>query len=607
MSAGNGSRPAATGRAVDPITLSTVWHGFQSIGREMRHTIDRTAQSYLIAQLHDMAAGIWDVQGRTIAVPEGPTSMFLSQGFTVRYIMEKMGHTLRPGDVILSNDPYKGYCNHLPDWGFFRPVFYKDELLFVVLTRGHQMDTGGAFPGGYFPNGYDIHAEGIMIPPIKVVDAGVERTDVLELIWNNVRFPEGVKIDNYALMAALKVAENRIVALLDKYGKDAVMECVEEMLDRMETSVRGQLSSVPDGTYYGESSTDDDGTVLDEQVTVRCEATIKGDELILDFSKSDGLRRGFVNCTYSSTYSRAVAGSFLYFDPTLAEFHNEGSMRPVTVIAPEGTVVNATYPATVGGSPVNVGTQVLEATVNALSKAMPDKSIAGWGRRRGHYIAGIDPRTGERYVQTTTDADGGAGAVWGFDGYEGALGMSGLGSINRGSVEEIEIRFPWRTVKWHFVPDMSGAGRWRGGCGMLWEVENLGGDVGAATGSSDGDLTQPPGASGGEDGPLSRMYIRRGDQVTPARTHRMVHIKTGEILGKVSGGGGGVGDPFERDPRAVLEDVIDEMTTIAYAREVYGVAIVDGDPPTLDVEDTERLREAARAAREAGPAGVSAE
>jgi len=332
--------------------------------------------------------------------------------------------------------------------------------------------------------------------------------------------------------------------------------------------------------------------VLDEQVTVRCDATIKGDELILDFSRSDGLRKGFVNCTYSSTYSRAVAGSFLYFDSALAEFHNEGSMRAVTVIAPEGSVVNATYPATVGGSPVNVGTQVLEATVNALSKAMPDKAIAGWGRRRGHYIAGIDPRTGERYVQTTTDADGGAGAVHGFDGYEGALGMSGLGSINRGSVEEIEIRFPWRTVKWHFVPDMSGAGKWRGGCGMLWEVENLGGDVGAATGSSDGDLTQPPGASGGEDGPLSRMYIRRGDEVTPARTHRMVQIRTGEVLGKVSGGGGGVGDPFERDPQAVLRDVINEMTTIPYARDVYGVVVLEGDPPTLDLAATQALRAA---------------
>ncbi|HEY3522487.1 MAG TPA: hydantoinase B/oxoprolinase family protein [Candidatus Limnocylindrales bacterium] len=594
MTATNGARPGSPAgeRIVDPITLSTVWHGFQSIGREMRHVIDRTAQNYLIAQLHDMAAGIWDVEGRTIAVPEGPTSMFLSQGFTVRYIMERMGDSLRPGDVILCNDPYKGYCNHLPDWGFFRPVFYGDELLFIVLTRGHQLDTGGAFPGGYFPNGYDIHAEGIMIPPIKVVDAGVERTDVLELIWNNVRWPEGVRIDNYALMAALATAERRIVALLDKYGRDTVLDCVEEMIERMETSVRRQLADVPDGTYEGESSTDDDGTVLDEPVKVRCAATVKGDELILDFSKSDGLRKGFVNCTYSSTYSRAVAGSFLYFDPALAEFHNEGSMRPITVIAPEGSVVNATYPATVGGSPVNVGTQVLEATVSALSKAMPDKAIAGWGRRRGHYIAGIDPRTGERYVQTTTDADGGTGAVAGYDGFEGALGMSGLGSINRGSAEEIEIRFPWRTVRWHFVPDMSGAGEWRGGSGMLWEVENVGTDVGAATGSSDGDLTQPPGAEGGEPGPLSRMYIRRGEEVLPARTHRMIQVKHGEVLGKVSGGGGGVGDPARRDPAKVLADVVNEKVTVEAARDVYRV-VVDPVARTIDEAATAALRASA--------------
>jgi N-methylhydantoinase B len=542
-----------TERAIDPITLSTVWHGFQSIGREMRHVIDRTAQNYLIAQLHDMAAGIWDVQGRTIAVPEGPTSMFLSQGFTVQYILDQFGvENLHEGDVILCNDPYKGYCNHLPDWGFFRPIFYEGELLFIALTRGHQLDTGGAFPGGYFPNGYDIHAEGIMIPPIKIYDRGVERTDVLELIWNNVRWPEGVKIDNYALMAALKVAENRIHAMLDKYGRDSVMDCVEEMLDRMETSVRGQLTAVPDGTFSGESSTDDDGTVLDENVTVRCDATIKGDELILDFSRSDGLRKGFVNCTYSSTFSRAVAGSFLYFDPAFSDFHNE-------------------------------------ATVNALSKAMPDKAIAGWGRRRGHYLAGVDPRTGERYVQTTTDADGGSGAVAGFDGFEGAMGMSGLGSIQRGSVEEIEIRFPWRTVKWHFLPDLSGAGEWRGGSGMAWEVLNLGTDVNAATGSSDGDLTQPPGALGGQDGPLSHMYIRRGEERTHAQTHRMVKVAHGEILGKVSGGGGGVGDPARRDPRAVLDDVRNEFVTVETAREVYKVAI-DLATMTVDEAATAALR-----------------
>jgi len=586
---------------VDPITLSTIWHAFQSVGREMRHVIDRTAQNYLIAQLHDMAAGIWDVHARTIAVPEGPTSMFLSQGFSVKYILDQFGvENLRPGDVILTNDPYKGYCNHLPDWGFFRPVFYRDELLFVVLTRGHQLDTGGAFPGGYFPNGYDIHAEGIMIPPIKVVDAGVERTDVLELIWNNVRWPHGVRIDNYALMAALKVAENRIVSLLDKYGRETVLASVEEMLDRTERSVRAQIEAIPDGSYSGESATDDDGTVLDENVWVRLDAVVKGDTLTLDFSRSDGLRRGFVNCTYSSTYSRAVAGSFLFFDSALAEFHNEGSMRPISVVAPEGTVVNATYPATVGGSPVNVGTQVLEATCDALSKAIPGKAVAGWGRRRGHYIAGVDPRTGERYVQTTTDADGGPGAVWGYDGFEGALGMSGLGSINRGSLEEIEIRFPWRTVKWHFVPDLSGAGRWRGASGMRWEVENVGGDVGVATGSSDGDLTQPPGAAEGQPGPLSKMYIRQGDKITPARTHRMIQVGRGEILGKLSGGGGGVGRPAERDPQAVLEDVLNELVTLETARDVYRVAI---EPTTMEVDhQATRALRAGTAAAVSGPA-----
>jgi N-methylhydantoinase B len=591
-----------TERAVDPITLSTIWHAFQSTGREMRHVIDRTAQNYLIAQLHDMAAGIWDAQGRTIAVPEGPTSMFLSQGFSVKYILDKFGRDgLRPGDVILCNDPYKGYCNHLPDWGFFRPIFYRDELLFIVLTRGHQLDTGGSFPGGYFPNGYDIHAEGIMIPPIKVVEEGRERTDVLELIWNNVRWPAGVRIDNYSLMAALKVAENRIVAMLDKYGRDTIMDSIEEMLDRTERSVRAQLTSVPDGTYYGESGTDDDGTTLDEQVWVRLEATVRGDELVLDFSKSDGQRKGFVNCVYSSTYSRAVAGSFLFFDSALAEFHNEGSMRPITVVAPPGSVVNAQYPATVGGSPVNVGTQVLEATCDALSKAIPQKAVAGWGRRRGHYIAGVDPRSGDRYVQTTTDADGGAGAVWGYDGYEGALGMSGLGSINRGSVEEIEIRFPWRTVRWHMLPDLSGAGRWRGGSGTLWEVENLGGDVGAATGSSDGDLTQPPGAGGGEPGPLSRMYIRRRDgEEVAAQTHRMIQVGHGEILGKVSGGGGGVGDPLEREPAAVLRDVRNELTTVDYARDVYGV-VIDAQAMEVDEEATRALRAELASRAEAAP------
>jgi N-methylhydantoinase B len=329
--------------------------------------------------------------------------------------------------------------------------------------------------------------------------------------------------------------------------------------------------------------------VLDEQVWVRCEATVAGDQLTLDFSKSDAQRKGFVNCVFASTYSRAVAGSFLFFDPALTEFHNEGSMSCVDVIAPPGSVCNAQYPATVGGSPVNVGTQVLEATVAALSQANDQRAIAAWGRRRGHYISGTDPRSGERYVQTTTDADGGGGAVTGHDGFEGVAGFSGLGSILRGSIEEVEIRFPWRHTKFQFATDMSGAGRWRGGSGMEWEVENVGSEASVATGSSDGDTTHPPGAAGGEDGPLSTMYVVSDGVRTQLKTHRMHFIEPGEILGKVSGGGAGVGDPHDRDPATVLEDVIGGYVSAGAARDVYGVAI-DAATMTIDEAATAALR-----------------
>jgi N-methylhydantoinase B len=177
--------------------------------------------------------------------------------------------------------------------------------------------------------------------------------------------------------------------------------------------------------------------------------------------------------------------------------------------------------------------------------------------------------------------------------------MSGLGSIQRGSTEEIEIRYPWRTERYHFVADLSGAGRWRGGSGMLWEVRNLGGDASVATGSSDGDLTRPPGAVGGEDGPLSRSYVRSGDEVTGVRSHRMVQVKTGEIFGKVSGGGGGVGNPVDRDPALVLDDVVNGYVTVEHAREVYKVVI---DPETMTVDETEtaELREDAGASDSRG-------
>jgi len=574
---------------VDPLTLLTVWHSFQNICKEMRHLLDRTCQNYLIAQLHDVSVGIWDGTGRTVAIPIGLSVQYLGGKMSVEYVLDKFKGNLNPGDVVLVNDPYHGHCCHLPDWGFYRPIFYRGELLFFTMCRAHQMDTGGAFPGGYFPNGYDIHAEGLAIPGIKVMEGDKVREDVMELILNNVRWPQGTRIDNYAQIASLRLCEQRIVALLDKYGKQTVLACVDEMMTRTEKAVRATIAKIPDGTYSGEAATDDDGTELDVPVWVRCEITVKGDSLTVDFSGSDKQRKGFVNCIFNSTFANALWGIFLFMDPDLGEYHNEGSMRPVTVVAPPGLVVSAQYPATVGASPVSVGSQIIQAMMNAMSKAVPQRAMGAWGMRHGHYIFGMDPRSKERYVVTTFDMDGGTGAVYGYDGHEGPCGMGSLGTVNKGNVEELEMKFPWRYERWEFVADTQGAGQWRGGSGMHWEVKNVGGDAGVATGSSDGEIVRGPGALGGEPTLNSKAYLLRDGEKSVIRGHRLYQLKPGDVIVKHTGGGAGVGNPTERDPREVRWDVLNEYVTVEKARETYKVAI---DPVTLQINEdqTRKLR-----------------
>lgn len=574
----------------DETTLSTVWYDMQRTCYDMRYAVERTAQNYLMAGLHDLSTGIWDASGRTVAVPVGIAVHFLAGAFAVKSISSKFKGNLYPGDVILTNDPYHGGHNcHLPDWGFFRPIFYRDELVFWTLTRGHQQDTGGAFPGGYFPNGYDIHAEGMCIPPVKVIEKGKENREILELIWNNVRWPEGVRIDNYSMIAATKLCEQRLTKLMNRYGKKVVLECVDEMIRRTEEAVREEIRRIPDGTYYGESATDDDGTELDVPVTVGVHMRVEGDGITLDFSRNGAQRKGFINCNYATTYANAVAAAILVLDPALADFHNEGTTKCINVIAPEGSVVNAVYPATVGSSPNSLGVNIMEAVLQALSQAVPERSIGAAGRDRVDFAFGFDPRLNRRYVRASFNCCGSLGAVYGYDGYTGAILMQGRGAITRGNVEEEEVRFPWRTLKYEFATDLMGAGKFRGGCGVHFEALSEGRDVGIATGASDGDTTLAQGALGGHPAPLCRTYIRRGNEEITVKSHRIVFLEPNDVVVKLSSGGGGVGNPAERSPDKVVEDVRNEVVSLEAARDVYKVAI---DPQSLkcDWEKTQALR-----------------
>jgi N-methylhydantoinase B len=582
-------------REVDPLTLSTVWHSMQRICREMRRVIDRTSQSYLISQLHDISVGIWDGSGNTIAIPIGLPMQFIGAKYSVRYIIDEYKDGIYPGDVFLSNDPYNGYSSHPPDWGFFRPVFCESRIVFWTLARAHVEDTGAAFPGAYFSDPYDVHSEGLLIPGVKVIERGQEQRDIMRLIFNNVRLRDGVRNDSFALMAALKLAEDRLLDLIAKYGIDVVQTCMTVMQARTEKAVRASISAIPDGTYYGESATDDDGVELDVPVTVRCEIVVSGDRMKIDFSNSDGQRKGFVNCSYPSTYSVALAAAILFLDPALADYHNEGTMRTIDVIAPEGSVLNAKYPAPTGGAPVSMGGNIQEAVMMALSAAVPERAAAGWGRRYGQYIYGIDQRSKGLYVFPGYHAEGGAGAVFGYDGYQGTGSIGTLGEIARPNTEDYEIRYPWFIAWREFRKDACGAGRWRGAAGFHWEAVNLGGDAGMHTGAGMGETTFAHGCLGGR--PTLPNHCEIVDAATSAarvaKVHRLHKLHHGDRIIKDTSGGGGVGRPQERDPQAVWDDVyIDEQVTIEAAREVYKVVI---DPLTrrIDHEQTRILRAAA--------------
>ncbi|MGA7148144.1 MAG: hydantoinase B/oxoprolinase family protein, partial [Microbacterium sp.] len=238
---------------------------------------------------------------------------------------------------------------------------------------------------------------------------------------------------------------------------------------------------------------------------------------------------------------------------------------------------------------VALGTITMEAVTQALAKARPDRAMAGWGKHRGDYTNGTDPRTGRPYVRTTFDYDGSQGAVAGFDGWHGPTAMGTLGSVIRGNVEEAEIRFPWTITQITAVPDFSGAGRWRGGCGVDWRAVNEGGGGKMATGSSDGDHMLPAGVDGGASAPASRTFLRRDGELIRVKPHRMQDFNPGDELIKLSSGGGGVGDPYLRDPQAVLRDVLDGYVSVDAARTLYGV-VLDETGRSIDEDATSELR-----------------
>jgi N-methylhydantoinase B len=578
---------------LDPVTRSVIWNKFLSISREMSTIIERSSQNFVTAELHDFCVGLYDASGRSIAHFVGLPGQLGAGSLQVRALIDKFAGQIDPGDVFIMNDPWKGFGTHLPDITLFYPIFHEGILVCFAMARGHQEDMGGSLPGGYFPGAYDIHAEGLVIPPTRIYARGVE-TPVYEFFLNNIRFPDGMRIDNAAMIAAMKVAERRITEMLNQYGREPLLRYIDDMIDSTERAVRKEIALIPDGVYRTESATDDDGKNFDVPVWVRCTLAVVGDTLTFDFSESDK-QVSFVNCPLSATYASVYSAVFTALSAEISSYHNEGSYRAVRIIAPRGLCINPVYPATVGAAPISLGTQVLECAAEALSKAVPKNICAAWSRHYGCGLIGTDPRTNERYVFLAHVSDGGSGAIWGYDGWPHISPWVCGGELVRAPVEMLETYYPWHITRYELITDSGGAGAYRGGLGIHWEGTNTGSPAILLTGDSDGDITRGYTVLGGRTpATFNKLTLTSpAGEVTQVRAHRQSVAQTGDVLIQRTAGGCGVGDPRTRDADAVLKDVINEYVSPERARDEYGVVI---DPATM------RIDRAATAALRAGAA-----
>jgi N-methylhydantoinase B len=588
------------GEAIDPTTFSVVWSKFESVLDESGEKVLHGTQSFVLALVRDFGLALLNPKGQIVAAAAYVARHIFTAAESAKNIIGKFKGDFAPDDFIIGNDPYIIRSGHLPDWTFVRPIFYEGELVGFFQFRGHMADTGGFLPGGYGPGAYDIIAEGLNIPPLKIIKKGVLDRDLWELVCRNVRNPTQVDMDTMLINGAMTQAEEQMIKLFEKYGLETIKTCMQKIIEAGEKAARDEISRMPDGVYYGESASDWDGNT-DKPVWVRVRMTVKGEELTFDFSESNP-QVTFVNSPIGNTVSIVMESFYAMIEPSAPK--NQGSFAPIHVVAPEGTIVNPKYPSTVGACGINVGEVIMEACKIALAKAIPERAMGGFARHCcpiniGVDLDVIDPRTGtvKQYMAETFASDGSGGAMKGYDGWQGVGPSSFLASFVRPDIEFFESEVPFRVMRYELLQDSAGPGEFRGGPGVYVEMisdTKPGHPSFLMTGNSDGMVIPARGSTGVELKKLEMWIESPKGEKRVLRTMVNEPIYPGEICYTKSPGGGGWGDPLNREMQRVQDDVMDEIISTEAAKDLYGVVI---DPKTLEVriEATERLRKEKRA------------
>jgi N-methylhydantoinase B len=559
--------------------MDIVRNALMSIGDEMAVALQRAAYSTNIKTRLDFSCAFFDRELRLITQAFGqPTHLGSLPHSVPRAIAEYGLENLGPGDAILLNDPHRGAV-HLNDIALISPVYDGDHLLGIVANVAHHVDVGGSTPGSLGVT-TEVFQEGLIIPPVKLVEGGRINADILRFISANVRLPRESAGDFRAQIAANNLAGTRLVELAGQLGRDAFEAYCNELITYAERRTRADLARLPRGVYAAEDFLDSDG-VTDEPVRVAVTLRVDDDGVTVDLTGSAGQRSAPINATYSMTYSGVAYSLRTQVDPDIPI--NQGFYQSFQVIAPEGTIVNARHPAAVAAG-WEVCFRVTEALFRALAQAVPDRVVAG---TKGCICnVAFGGRAGDRYYAYYETLAGGGGARPIKDGMDAI--QTHIHNTENAPVEEIELGYPVRIRQVSLIPDSEGAGRYRGGLGVrrdYWFPEH--GTHFSIL--SDRARFAPWGLLGGGEGRTAR-YIRNPDtDPVELNSKVVVDLAPGEVISIQTPGGGGYGPPLERDPEAVLRDVLLGKVSAERARTVYGV-VLDASGRAVDREATRELR-----------------
>jgi N-methylhydantoinase B len=532
---------AGASRISDPIALAIFKSSMHSIAEEMGAALRRTSISPNIIERRDYSCAVFDAQRRVIAMGDHMPVHLGSMPMSVRFAVETLA--LERGDVVILNDPYAG-GTHLPDITLVLPVFVDDrpDPVFYVAARAHHADVGGTFAGSMGP-GREIFQEGIRIPPIRIVRGGKIDREVLSLILHNVRTPAEREGDLVAQIGACKVGERRLLEIVSKYGPETIIALTEELLDYSDRLMRAELRHLPTGTFTAEDFLDDDG-ISEDSIRIAVSIQFKPEEgsVFIDFAGSAPQAGGSVNAVYAVTYSAC----FYVLRCLLAEDApaTAGLMYGVTVLAPEGTIVNARMPAAVAGGNVETSQRIVDVLLRALAQAIPGRvPAASSGTMSNLTVGGFDHRKSRPFTYYETIA-GGMGARSGLDGISG-VHCHMTNSLNT-PIEALEYAYPFRMRYYGYRKSSGGRGRFRGGDGLIREMELL----------ADSQVTllcerrkfQPYGLAGGLPGASGSASLIDGEgkaQLLPSKC--TVQVPKGHRIRIETPGGGGWGEPSKEE------------------------------------------------------------